>query len=100
MPGGSGFTLLGRLEGGEGGKKGGKEKVRRIKELPVGTWTTNYKKFLEDMALLKGSPIVDCVTHHTDRTVDFRVVLSKSGMMMSDEKLMDALKLKRYYIYI
>ena len=91
-----GYTLLGRIE--RGGERGGKDKIRRIRELPVGTWTTNYKKFLEDMALQKGSPIVDCVTHHTDRTVDFRVVLSKSGMLMSDEKLMDVLKLKRFVV--
>ena len=54
----------------------------RITELPVGTWTNNYKEFLEKAvegyAAFKKGDIVSVKANYTDTTVDFTVQLSQS----------------------
>lgn len=53
-----------------------------ITELPVQTWTTNYKEFLESMVVAteKSQPLVkDYKEYHTDKTVHFVVYLTPKG---------------------
>ncbi|ADM11320.1 DNA topoisomerase II [Encephalitozoon intestinalis ATCC 50506] len=47
-----------------------------ISELPVGTWTLNYKEFLE--SLVQAGVVKDFKEYHTEKTVSFSVKLSKS----------------------
>lgn len=55
-----------------------------ITELPVGTWTNNYKEFLEKATEGYGSfkkgDIVSIKANHTDTTVDFKVQLSAAAI--------------------
>ncbi|CAD25222.1 DNA TOPOISOMERASE II [Encephalitozoon cuniculi GB-M1] len=46
-----------------------------ITELPVGTWTLNYKEFLE--SLVQAGVARDFKEYHTEKTVSFTVKLSK-----------------------
>jgi DNA topoisomerase-2 len=41
-----------------------------IKELPIGTWTKNYKEFLEKM-LEDGSDLIEFKEFHTNNRVHF-----------------------------
>ena len=47
--------------------------VIAVSELPVGTWTQQYKKFLED--LREKEIVVQYREHNTDVTVDFEILL-------------------------
>ena len=59
-----------------------------ISELPVGTWTSDYKEFLE--LLLNGDgeknppKIKDFKEHHTDTTVSFTVTLTEEQMQAAN----------------
>lgn len=74
-----------------------------ITELPVGTWTQNYKEFLE--SLVQAGVIKDFKEYHTEKTVSFHVKVPKTisnlklsttitinNMVCFDEKQ----KIKRY----
>ncbi|KAG5859844.1 DNA topoisomerase II [Encephalitozoon hellem] len=69
-----------------------------ITELPVGTWTLNYKEFLE--SLVQAGVVKDFKEYHTEKTVNFTVKLAKhvsnlklnttitiNNMVCFDEKL-------------
>jgi DNA topoisomerase-2 len=63
------------------------EDTIQILELPIGTWTTDYKQFLEDLIEGDGkkkskskSYVKDYVDMSTDRVVDFTVTF-KSGIL-------------------
>ena len=65
------------------------EDTIQILELPIGTWTTDYKQFLEDLIEGDGkkkskskSYVKDYVDMSTDRVVDFTVIF-KSGMAVA-----------------
>jgi DNA topoisomerase-2 len=47
--------------------------VIAVSELPIGTWTQQYKKFLED--LREKEIVVQYREHNTDVTVDFEILL-------------------------
>jgi DNA topoisomerase-2 len=55
-----------------------------ITELPVGTWTNNYKEFLEKAVegygAFKKGDIVSIKANHTDTTVDFKVQLTTTAI--------------------
>lgn len=54
-----------------------------ITELPIGTWTQNYKETLEGMlsaSTEKDKLITDYKEYHTDTTVRFLLTLSEEGM--------------------
>lgn len=70
--------------------------VINITELPVGVWTQQYKKFLED--LREKELVLQYREHNTDVTVDFDVLLHPEVLKVwSDENvLMDRLQLKEY----
>ena len=62
------------------------ENTIQIIELPIGTWTTDYKQFLEDLiegdSKKKGkskskSYVKDYVDMSTDRVIDLRLHLSQ-----------------------
>lgn len=74
------FGFTGTMEEKEPGKfvSHGRFEVREngvisITELPVGTWTQSYKKFLED--LREREMVVQYREHNTDVTIDFEVLL-------------------------
>lgn len=56
-----------------------------ITELPVGTWTNNYKEFLEraveGYGAFKKGDIVSIKANHTDTVVDFKVQLSSAAIV-------------------
>ena len=55
----------------------------RITELPVGTWTQNYKEFLESNLIDTGSNtafITDIKEYHAEMTIDFKIVVTDKGM--------------------
>ncbi|CAI7749967.1 unnamed protein product, partial [Closterium sp. NIES-54] len=62
--------------------------VLEITELPIRTWTQNYKEFLEGMMVVndknKEPFIKDMREHHTDTTVHFEVHLSPEGMATAE----------------
>ena len=51
------------------------DRTFRVTELPIGTWTENYKHFLNDEKNFKDGEIDDLKEHHTDTTVDFEITL-------------------------
>jgi len=60
-----------------------------ITELPVQTWTQNYKEFLEDLLMStdkKPAFIKDYKEYHTDTTVHFQVTLSEQNMAKALEE--------------
>lgn len=70
--------------------------VVNITELPVGVWTQQYKKFLDD--LREKELLIQYREHNTDVTVDFDVVLHPEVLRQwsEDNVLMDRLQLKDY----
>ena len=63
------------------------ENIIKITELPIGTWTTNYKEFLEQLidcsgktTKSKSSHIKDYVDMSTDKIVDITITF-KSGIL-------------------
>eukprot|EP00514_Thraustochytrium_sp_LLF1b_P010190 CAMPEP_0184540880 /NCGR_PEP_ID=MMETSP0199_2-20130426/1002_1 /TAXON_ID=1112570 /ORGANISM="Thraustochytrium sp., Strain LLF1b" /LENGTH=1568 /DNA_ID=CAMNT_0026934549 /DNA_START=176 /DNA_END=4882 /DNA_ORIENTATION=+ len=50
-----------------------------ITELPIGTWTQNYKQFLMDEKVFPEGFIKDVRENHTDTRVSFTVYLSKEA---------------------
>jgi DNA topoisomerase-2 len=50
-----------------------------IDELPVGTWTSSYKSFLEEM-MVKGT-VSDVREYHTDSTVCFEVTMPEDKLV-------------------
>eukprot|EP01135_Chromosphaera_perkinsii_P010658 Nk52_evm58s2192 gene=Nk52_evmTU58s2192 len=59
------------------------ETTLRITELPLRSWTQNYKEFLESMVTGTDKVpafIKDYKEHHTDTTVDFTVILTEEKM--------------------
>jgi len=74
----------------------------QITELPVGTWTNNYKLYLdkcqEGYDIFKKDSIVDIKSNYTDTAVAFTVKMTTSfaNSLLSDEqKLLKAFKLVR-----
>lgn len=68
----------------------------RVTELPVGSWTQNYKKFLED--LREKEMLVQYREHNTDVTVDFDIFLHPEVLQTwtAQNILEDRLELKEY----
>lgn len=56
-----------------------------VTELPVGTWTQNYKEYLE--SLVQNGTIKDYKEYHTEKTVDFLI----SSLKSFPEKLVSSL---------
>ena len=55
----------------------------RITELPVGTWTQNYKEFLESNLVDTGSNtafVTDIKEYHAEMTIDFKIEVTDKGM--------------------
>lgn len=67
-----------------------------ILELPVGTWTQNYKTFLEDQKHFPQGQILDLREYHTDVTVHFEVDLSEEfyATVATDAALIKRFKLE------
>uniref|UniRef100_A0A7S2RU85 DNA topoisomerase 2 n=1 Tax=Mucochytrium quahogii TaxID=96639 RepID=A0A7S2RU85_9STRA len=67
-----------------------------ISELPVGTWTQNYKQFLQDEKLFPEGYIKDIRENHTDTKVHFILKLSPEAYkaMQSDAALKKKFKLE------
>ena len=71
-----------------------------ISELPVGTWTQNYKVSVLDPMLYKSdkkpASVVGYTEHHTDDTVRFVVSMPRSVLdaVTDNDKLLDMFKLK------
>lgn len=69
------------------------EKTVVITELPVKTWTQNYKEFLEELLPKEGRKAdsdSDCLVsdyreYHSENSVRFEVTLSKGGMKHVDQ---------------
>lgn len=70
--------------------------VINITELPVGVWTQQYKKFLDD--LREKELVIQYREHNTDVTVDFDVWLHPEVLQAwsAEGVLMDRLQLKEY----
>uniref|UniRef100_A0A7S3LJY6 DNA topoisomerase 2 n=2 Tax=Sar TaxID=2698737 RepID=A0A7S3LJY6_9STRA len=68
----------------------------KITELPVGTWTTPYKQFLEDEKVFPHGQIKDVREHHTDVSVSFTIVMSDelAAKVNTDAKLIKLFKLE------
>ncbi|CUG01655.1 DNA topoisomerase 2, putative [Bodo saltans] len=97
------FGFKGTIEEKEKGKfvSRGKMSVRAdnvvsISELPIGTWTQQYKKFLEE--LREKEIVVQYREHNTDVTVDFEVLLHPTVFELWNGQgvLEDKLQLKEY----
>ncbi|KAI5176485.1 DNA topoisomerase II, partial [Pancytospora epiphaga] len=50
--------------------------IINVTELPIGTWTQNYKEYLE--SLVQSGAIYDYKEYHTEKTVDFLISPLKS----------------------
>jgi DNA gyrase/topoisomerase IV subunit B len=76
----------------------------RITELPVGTWTSNYKEFLEEQSD-KGDFITGYVSNITDEKVDFTVQvkdlkkLEDSGNFWTKLKLVSKISTRNMHLY-
>ena len=63
------------------------EKTIRITELPIGTWTENYKNFLYDEKNFPDGFLDDIKENHTDTTVEFEITFSeKAAEEMKDDQ--------------
>lgn len=56
-----------------------KKKCLHITELPLKSWTDNYKSFCEKMLAAKDSPLVDVIYGNTDVVVDFKIMFKKDS---------------------
>lgn len=54
-----------------------KNRCLQISELPIQTWTDNYKAFCEKMLSDKDGPLADVVYGNTDTVVDFKIIFKK-----------------------
>nr|ABI96917.1 topoisomerase [Trypanosoma congolense]CCC95722.1 unnamed protein product [Trypanosoma congolense IL3000] len=97
------FGFTGTIEEREKGKfvSSGRYTVRPdgvvcITELPIGTWTSQYKKFLED--LREREVVVQYREHNTDVTVDFEVFIHPEVLQQWTNQgcLEDKLQLREY----
>lgn len=58
------------------GKSTVEDGIINVTELPVGTWTQNYKEYLE--SLVQSGAVYDYKEYHTEKTVDFLISPLKS----------------------
>jgi DNA topoisomerase-2 len=65
----------------------------RVTELPVGTWTNDYKEFLESEIIKKN--IVSYTSNNTDETVEFTIVFDEDKLkkIINKKELYTKLKL-------
>ena len=89
-------------KGGKGGKASAAEVAAaaasvEITELPIGTWTEDFKSQLEDpeWAGNKRGLVRDFKSHYTETVVSFQVRLTPDGeaLMAEEDKLIDLFKL-------
>ena len=62
----------------------------QIVELPIGTWTDDYKKFLETLIDQPNSHLKDFVDMSTDTTVDFRVKMKPGYIQKLEQNTVDS----------
>ena len=62
----------------------------QIIELPIGTWTDDYKKFLETLIDQPNSHVKDFVDMSTDTTVDFRVKMKPGYIQKLEQNTVDS----------
>lgn len=74
-----------------------KTKSLRVTELPIHTWTDNYKSFCEKMLADKEGPLADVVYGNTDTVVDVKFVFKKEAyerfVAMDEEELVKTFNL-------
>ena len=63
-----------------------------ITELPIGTWTTPYKEFLEDQ-VDKGTLVTSYTSNITDDKIDFTLTMKELNNMSKKEVIYNKLKL-------
>ncbi len=61
----------------------------QICELPIGTWTDDYKKFLETLIDQQSSYVKDFVDNSTDTNVDFRIKMSAGSIQKLEQNTVD-----------
>ncbi|CAG9332775.1 unnamed protein product [Blepharisma stoltei] len=67
--------------------------ILRITELPIKKWTTDYKKFLEDLAQLENPIVTDIKEYHTENRVDFHIEVPTLNNL-TDSEIMKTFKLQ------
>jgi len=64
-----------------------------ITELPIGTWTENYKEFLEDLITKNNPHLKSFESHYTAKTVKFILKLSDNAKEELDDKILNEFNL-------
>lgn len=75
---GGGYEIKGKFERLE-------SNLLRITELPIKKWTTDYKKFLEDLAQEENPFITDIKEYHTENRVDFQIEIPTLSNLEDDD---------------
>jgi len=64
-----------------------------ITELPIGTWTENYKEFLEDLIIKNNPNLKSFESHYTAKNVKFILKLSDNAKETLDSKVIQEFNL-------
>jgi len=64
-----------------------------ITELPIGTWTENYKEFLEDLITKNNPHLKSFESHYTAKNVKFILKLSDNAKEELDDKILNEFNL-------
>ncbi|CAG9330918.1 unnamed protein product [Blepharisma stoltei] len=83
---GGGYEIKGVFERLDGN-------ILRITELPIGKWTTDYKKFLEELAQAENPIVTDIKEYHTENRIDFHIEVP-TLQHFSDSEIMKIFKLQ------